>query len=352
MRTARYNDYFLMQIVKFVVIVCLLVALVLGGFYLYNLLFPPHEHFSSAGWITVEPTCDNDGYQYRICSDCGEEFDRETLSATGHSLEYKKENHKDHTLTMGASYELVEYCINCGAEVGRNEVVDDHTVKITEEKTEVVEPTCEEDGGYILTKTCTCGEVVETEEIVVEALGHSYEWTAAYDRETDTYSLVGVCGIDGNEISIDQDSSGIDFTVIYDETVASCCLIRYIVSCTYNGELIEVNYDHDAAPVHKHVIEYYADKDSYYNPQPEYIELPDPYEDPFYEGLYYYNIDEFPYITPYNVGNSQWNEYGFSYGAFKCHACEEHGCTACGENGHYIIVKIYSAKYDKRLNKD
>ena len=345
MRTAKYNDYKLLSVAMLI----LLVIVGLAIYFAFSML-PSHDHVADS-WVTVDPTCETAGSRYKVCTKCGEKFDNEELPATGHNMVTKKENEKDHTETEGGSFEQVVYCEDCGT-VDRRETVwvgQQHTPEVFETRENVVEATCEKSGSYVLVKTCAaCGVVISSETIVEEATGHDYEWEVAYDNATKTYSLNAVCGKDGSEISIHQNDPNVDFSVVGDETVASCCLIRYIVSCTYNGERIQEYYD--CIPHENHVIEYYEDKDSLYNPQPVYVTLPDPYLDPIYG--YYYNIDETPYITPYNVGNSVWNEYGFSYGAFKCHACEEHGCTACVENGHYIIVKIYSAKYDTRLNND
>ena len=123
--------------------------------------------------------------------------------------------------------------------------------------------------------------------------------------------------------------------------------IRVFV-CTYEGEEIEVVYNTGEHPHDNHTIEYYEDQDSIYHPTPTYIILPDPKVDPVYGE--YYDIDEIPGIKPYDVGNSVWDENGFSLGIFKCYECERFECKGCEDHGYRFIVRIYSAKYDTRLN--
>lgn len=364
MRTARYNDYGLWFAIKTVIAIILVVGLVIGGCLLlghfgilsnpvYDLFFP-HEHSADAdAWITVDPTCEGEGYRYKICSDskCGEEFGRETIPATGHDIEHVKENEKAHSVTEGGSHELVAICKVCNKEVSRDKVWDgqEHTPEIIVTEENVVNPTCEEDGSKEVVTSCACGEEISRETKVIEATGHTYEWTALYNSDTNTYSLHGVCGIDSNETIVHQYDYNVDFAVEGDETVATCCPTRYIVSCTYNGERVQALFDVDP-PRHNHTVQYYDDKDLLYNPQPIELILPDSsYDEKYGE---YYNIDEIPGIEPYNVGNSVWDENGFSYGIYKCHTCEEHKCTACGEHGYRFIVRIYSAEYDTRIEDE
>lgn len=358
MRTAKYHDYAVLKIFAFI----LLVILGLSIYFIF--VKPSMDHKAGAdAWVTVDPTCDADGYRYKVCEDCGEMFDRETIPPTGHQdFVTKKENEKYHTETVGGSYEKVVYCKDCGEEISRETVWvgGAHTPEVVETFENNVDPTCDDEGGYIRVLTCAvCKEVFLRETVVVDALGHEYEWTVVYDAETNSYSLHGVCGIDGSETSVTETNSE-DFEVAKDETVASCCLTRYIVSCTYEGEELVVEYD---VPTHnRHTVEYYYDQDNVYKPVPTYIVLPAPKVDPVYGE--YYDIDEVPGIKPYNTGNSVWDENGFSYGVYKCYACEnyqcpdcvneteghEHnGCTACADSGYRFIVRIYSAKYDTRL---
>ena len=350
MRTAKYYDYVVLKIVvSFIVLVIL-------GLSVYFIFVKPNQvqdHVAGDNaWVTVEPTCHSDGYRYKVCEECGEMFDRETLAATDHkSFKTVKENEKKHTETEGGSYESVVYCKDCGEEISRETVLVDnaHTIEIVKTQENVVEPTCDKDGSYVAVVTCLgCNKEISRETVTVKATGHEYEWTVVYDKDKDSFSLNGVCGIDGSETSVTGKNSD-NFVVTKDETVASCCLIRYIVSCTYNGEEIELIY---ISSTHEdnHTIEYYEDQDSIYDPQPTYIVLPDPKVDPVYGE--YYDIDEIPGIKPYNVGNSVWDENGFSYGVFKCHACEEFECTGCCDSGYRFVVRIYSAKYDTRLEEN
>ncbi len=345
MRTAKYHDYALVKIFAFVLLVILGVSIYL------IFVKPSQEHRADAdAWVTVEPTCHSDGYRYKICVECGEMFDKETLYATDHqSFKTEKENEKNHTLTEGGSYDKVVYCKDCGEEISREKVLlggSTHNIRTFEE--DIVEATCEEDGHYVLVTRCdSCDAEISRENKVVDALGHKYTWKVIYNAKDGSYSLHGVCDIDGTETSV-TDKNSDNFEVIKDEAVASCCPIIYIVSCTYKGEYIEVEYDTTDHPHSNHTVEFYPDKDSIYDPQPIYIVLPDPEIDPVYGE--YYNIDEISGIDPYYVGNSVWNEHGFSFGVFKCYACEEFECSGCSDDGYRFVVRIYSAKYDTRLN--
>ena len=351
MRTAKYHDYALVKVFAFILLV------VLGVSIYFIFVKPSQEHRADDNaWVTVEPTCHSDGYRYKICDDCGEMFDKETLHAIDHqNFKTEKENEKNHIKTAGGSYEYSEekvvYCKDCGEEISRDKVLlGESTHDVVTIKEDIVAATCEEDGHYVLVTRCnSCDVEISRENKVVEALGHEYEWEVIYNSTNDSYSLHGVCDKDGSEISV-TDRNSENFKVTKDETVASCCPIIYIVSCTYKGEHIEVEYDTTDHPHNNHTVEFYPDKDSIYNPQPVYIILPDPEVDPVYGE--YYNIDEISGIDPYYVGNSVWNEHGFSFGVFKCYACEEFECSGCSDDGYRFVVRIYSAKYDTRLDEN
>ena len=230
MRTAKYNDYRIFRIV-------LLIILVIIGLFAYKkFVKAPCEHTAAGNtWITVDATCTEDGYRYKVCSECGEQFDNQVLSALGHRLNntvitieeptctktgtgYKAcsvcneqlefveipmvqhtygeaviENEVEHTLTQGASFEKVVYCTECDTELSRQKVDVEHTV--TETISRVTDPDCINAGTDKRVVYCKeCQKALETEIIEVEALGHNFEWTLAYNDGD--FILSGVCTAD------------------------------------------------------------------------------------------------------------------------------------------------------------
>lgn len=427
MRTAKYYDYTVLRIILFIILV------IVGLFLYFKFVKSPCDHIpTSDGWIVSNPTCTEDGYRYKVCSECGEQFDNQTIDALGHKpTEAVKENEKPHTETEGGSYELVVTCSECGEMISRETVMVDgaHTPEIVETKENVKDPTCTEDGSYELVTFCkgcdfelsretvivdalghsdtyeektenlvestctaegsydlvkickTCGvevsrenkvipiehkfEVVESKEndvpptcteqgsydIVhscsgcgaelsrethtVEPTGHNFgEYNFIYDYTTGKVSLYVVCDNDGSTSVITEDDG---LVVARDESKPACCLIRYTVSYTYGEFKVEEVVDFEPVP-HKVVytrdfVEGEAVNDSYDLPAPE-IDAE--------TGKEYYNIDVLPGIVlyvPVDGSVNEWDANGFALGAFRCDTC-----------GDFYVVRIYSAKYDTRIN--
>lgn len=244
MRTAKYHDYTLLRIVLFIILVIL-------GLFIYNkFVKAPCEHTAASdAWVTVDATCTEDGYRYKTCTECGEQFDNQTIASTGHKpLEAVRENEKPHTKTEGGSYELVINCSECGEQISRDLVWVDgaHTPEIVETKENVKEATCTEQGSYDLVESCKgcgveisretrsvdpehnfnvtetrvnevaptcteqgnhelvytcdgCGQELSRETVVTEPIGHDYgDFELVFDYQNDRVILNVVCNNDGS----------------------------------------------------------------------------------------------------------------------------------------------------------
>ena len=343
MRTARYHDYVLLKVIMFI-------ALVVLGLFLYKTFVEHADHVADdAAWEFVKPTCTADGYRYKVCEECGEMFDKRTIPATGHTPgEATTENEKEHTFTEGGSYETVVNCTKCDVELSRETVWIDsyHEVEIEETIENEVAATCTTEGSYELVKTCKgCKLEMSRELITVAATGHEYgEWDVVYSEDTDTFAITGVCDKDGHRINLTENNES-SFEVTIDKSVAPCCLVRYIVTCTYQGEFITKIIEFE--PEVNHRVEYCKDHDAYINNIPSYAVLPDPSYDPE-TGKYYYDIST-PGIEPVEAGAySDWDDYGFCLGKYVCYDCREIGCTECAESYTYFVY-VYSSEHDSRV---
>ena len=205
MRTAKYNDFAILRILLFIILI------VLAVFACKHFVKTPCEHVSNTNGLTVvEPTCTEDGYSFKICADCGEQYDDQILSATGHNPgKVTKENEKPHTETEGGSYDLVAYCTVCKEQVSKETVMVNgaHTVVIEERIQAEKEPTCTEDGYFELVKYCKgCDSVVSVEGITVDALGHEVVTTTENTvdptcTESGSFEMVKTCSECETELS-------------------------------------------------------------------------------------------------------------------------------------------------------
>lgn len=346
MRTAKYHDYTVLRIV-------LLIIFIILGLFIYNQFFkaPPEHVAPDNAWLVIEEaTCTTEGSRCKVCTDCGERFNYETIPATGHSpMNAVQENHKDHTLTEGESFEKVQYCKDCGAECSRETVYvkGQHTPEIIHVQEDRLEPTCTEHGTYVDVTICEgCGEELGREVVVLEPNGHDYIWELVYNESDDSFALVGECEIDGTTTTVTE-SNGLDIS--RDDTVALCCLIRYIGTYTYNGKDVECSIDFPTD--HHHKAYYYPDKDDYKPAAPILYEIGDPKYDAEHDE-YYYDISEYPCIEYYDSTNNYWTEDGFAWGIYQCTTCKASHCSACEGTGHRFIVRIYSAEMDSRLTEN
>ena len=348
MRTARYHDYVLLKVIMFIALVGL-------GIFIYLNFVKPVEHVSADDvWVVEKPTCTADGQRYKVCDDCGEKFDVHTIPATGHKPGMPaKENEKDHTLTMGASYESAVYCTVCDTEISREIVWVDsaHTVEIIETKENVVEATCTTEGSYELVKTCKgCDKEIERTTEIVDAKGHDYELELVYSE--DVFAVVGVCKVDGTRIVVTEETNK-TFKVERDTTVAACCSVVYNITVNIDGYEFKDSMDM-GKPEKNHTVEYYVDHDSYIDNKPSYLVLPDMLYDERTD-RYYYDIST-PGVQPVGAGaHSEWDKYGFCLGMYICYECKTTDCQYDGcadELNHIYTVFIYSAEYDTRIPEE
>ena len=345
MRTARYHDYVLLKVI-------MLIALVGLGLFIYLNFVKPVEHVTADNsWVVVKPTCTADGERYKVCDDCGQIYDKHVIPATGHKPGIAtKENEKDHSMTEGGSYESVVCCTACNIELSREKVwtcsaQDSVELKVTHEN--VVNSTCTEKGSYESVKTCTdCKKEMERTVVVVDELGHDYEWELVY--ENGIFAVVGICDRDGNR-TVQTAANNVTFDVKRDETVAPCCLIRYHVTVTIGDYTFIDSMDFE--PDRNHTVEYFSDHDSYVNNIPSYTVLPDMLYDAQAD-KYYYDIRT-PGVEVVGAGAyAEWDEYGFCLGKYVCHLCREVGCTADGCPESYVhYVFIYSSEHDSRIEE-
>ena len=373
MRTAKYHDYTLLRILLFIILV------VLGLFAYKHFVKAPCEHTSSNGWVTVEPTCTEDGYRYKVCSDCGEQFGNQVLAALGHKLDntvieiepatctskgsgYKAcsvckeelefvelpviehtygdtviENVKEHTLTQGASYENVVYCTECNAELSRDEVKVEHTVTVT--TTTTADPTCTEKGEEVTVIYCNeCDKAISTETKVLEPKGHSFAWQLSY-VEGD-FVLDGKCTASECEYEYDPAvDTAYTYVVEKDEaaSVEACCISGYdiYVAIIYleGAEVGRASVKVDLAPNQNHTI--------LCENGPLMVEDYIKYDE---NGVAYFNISTPGIVLVYEKQEGQttadamaaaWDANGFALGTFKCG-------SVVGEGEHWVTVRVFN----------
>ncbi len=378
MRTARYHDYTVLRVLLFIA----LVALAFLAF--KNFVKLPCKHEAIDNVVKVDATCTEDGYTYKVCADCGEQFDNQVIEAHGHkAMEGLIENEKPHTLTEGGSYELVINCSECSEELSRETVNIDgaHVPVIVEKEENPVEATCTTDGSYELVKTCkgcdaelsretivikaqhgnavestdnyvdatctengsydtvhsceVCGVELSRESFVIDATKHDYEsWEMKYDSEKKEFYIEAVCKNETESVIISAADS-IKYT--FDEAYPACCHNVYNVTYTYGDVVMEGKVEIPAVP---HKVLYTAISEDSGKIENMSYDLPAPEVDEVYGE--YYNVDKLPGIilfTPTDGSINEWNEDGFALGTYKCESCNQ-----------FFIVTIYSAKYDTRSN--
>lgn len=119
------------------------------------------EHVTKT--VTVQPTCEKDGYVAEVCTLCGEEISKTILPKSGHKAVVNQ--HKDATCTEDG-YDRT-YCNDC------KKVISETVIKAPGHKIVVDEKaaTCTENGYH--KETCTvCKEVIKNE--VIKATGHQH----------------------------------------------------------------------------------------------------------------------------------------------------------------------------------
>ena len=391
MRTAKYNDYTFLRILLFIILI------VLAIFACKHFVKAPCEHTGS--WKTVEATCTENGYKYKECTKCGEQYDNEVIEeALGHKFDdtviieeatctktgsgYKAcsvcgehvdevvtipvvahtpgdtviKNEK-HTLAEGASYEEHVYCTECDEQLSVKKVDVEHN---TEVRLTVNDPTCVDKGSEVKTIYCIdCDEELSTESKELAPLGHSFAW--ALDYKDGKAVLEGECTTPECGHVFDP---AVDTTYTYviekdaNDFYAPNCAPGYevyIATVSNNGEVVttvKTVVELPADPEVEHTL-YVKVKDSNGN-----WTVPNP------EAFSEYNINKDGYIvddngelinflqyaqkdaqgTYYNasvlgfikVADCDWNEDGFATGVFKCTTDVLDGYE------HWVTVRIYN----------
>ena len=392
MRTAKYNDYTFLRILLFIILI------VLAIFACKHFVKAPCEHTGS--WKTVEATCTENGYKYKECTKCGEQYDNEVIEeALGHKFDdtviieeatctktgsgYKAcsvcgehvdevvtipvvahtpgdtviKNEK-HTLAEGASYEEHVYCTECDEQLSVKKVDVEHN---TEVRLTVNDPTCVDKGSEVKTIYCIdCDKELSTESKELAPLGHSFAWALNYkDGEA---VLEGECTAPECGHVFDP---AVDTTYTYDaikkdanDFYAPNCAPGYEVYYTtvYNkGEVVatvKTVVELPADPEVEHTL-YVRVKDSdgnwtVMNPEAfsEYNINKDGYivddNGELINFLKYAQKDAqgiyFNISTPgiIKVADSKWDENGFALGTFKCTTDVLDGYE------HWVTVRIYN----------
>lgn len=390
MRTAKYHDYTLFRVLLFIILI------ILGIFAYKHFVKAPCEH-NIGSWVTVKATCTEDGYRYKECSKCGEQFSNEVLAATGHDTtvvtiesatctkegikcneclvcgdqsDFKAipvvehtpgksviENEK-HTLAEGASYEECVYCTECDEQLSMKKVSVEHK---TEKIVETTDPTCEEKGVVETTIYCKdCNKAISTESKDVAPLGHNFAW--ALVSENNNLVVTGQC----TEIGCGHK---------YDPKVDDTYEINYlgknedkslVPGCGGGYDIYEATISENGAVIETVALKVYLPADPAAD-HALYIRLKDAngnwvVMDP--ENYSDYKLNEDGYIVDDNgdlvdflqyalkdengtyfnastlgfvkVANSEWDENGFAYGTYKC------SNDVSQEFEHWVTVRIYN----------
>ena len=311
------------------------------------LIKPPHEHVAIDDELklVLEPTCTENGIGCKVCADCGKDFGRETVYAYGHSLVETKKNEIPSTCTKGGSYDMVSCCETCGEEF------ESRTVQVelkphTSAKAIVdnrKDSTHTDYGSYEeIVKCKVCREELSRQVKIIEPKGHNYAWEIKEDKSTGEISMVGTCNCteEGNVVTYNT-SNGMTLTV--SDEYYSCCKKIYIASVTVYGKTITKTIETKRLDSHKVLL----DPDD-----PEScVEI---YDYALYDAEYgrYFDFNGAlkDVLVHYDRDDNPWNEDGFAMGMFKCVECVDGDCDVC--HGAWLIVVIYSAEHDSRINKD
>lgn len=379
MRTAKYHDYTILRVLLFIILV------ILGIFAFKQFVKTPCEHkAASNSWITVDATCTEDGYKYKVCTECGEQFDNQVIASQGHKesadvivveeptctktgtgykacsvckeqlgfveipvVEHTKgeqviENVKEHTISQGASYEEVVYCTVCNEELSREKRDVAHNDVVVYE-TIASNPTCTEQGKVITTTYCNvCDKELDVKVTFLEPYGHSYDWTL--EKNGDDFILSGTCtAVEcGHEYDPATDA-GYTYNVVHShdtncvDPTCVCGRCVYVATIYYNGSKIaEASAEEEFAAVLNHTV--FVDGVSV--DISTYALVDD-------NGNVYYDIKTPGMVLVYEQKEGQtiseaiaeaWEKAlrennGFAEGAFKCSTC-----------GTWINVRVYNSE--------
>lgn len=383
MRTAKYHDYTLLRILLFIILV------ILGVFAYKHFVKAPCEHTAPGkAWTTVEATCTDDGYRYKTCTECGEQFDNQVLPATGHKADdtvveieaatctkagtgYKAclvcgehletvviptvehiagetvvENEKEHTATQGASYENVVYCTECKGEISRKKVEVEHNVTVT--TTTISLPTCTDNGEKKTVTYCNdCEKQLSVDVEYPAALGHKFDFEVTYDYNENgeiEFTLSGKCTAsecdhvydpaedEGYTLSIEHNHGASDPACVAPTCVNGYC--AYVATVKYNGQKVD-------EIIVKETIKY-VDNHTILNAEGQLVNIFESdyaIKDPE-TGRVYFNFSDVCIYLAYDKSegqtiteamSSEWDENGFASGVIKCAACD-----------NWILIIVYN----------
>ena len=236
MRSSKYHDYRVLKIALFIILV------VLGLFIYIKCIRAPLEHTApdNAWKVLTEATCTTDGQRCKVCTECGEEFDHESIPATGHNISdwitkkeatcteaglrtkecknCKKALEQEGIPASGhiASEWIVETQATCTTSGSKyqsckscDKVIDRQTIDATghvaaanpTSKINYVAPTCTEGGSQVDIYLCTkCWGEAKRETVQIDPTGHTAgeqkkeNVNDSTHTEVGFYNLVTYCG--------------------------------------------------------------------------------------------------------------------------------------------------------------
>ncbi len=342
------------------------------------------------------------------CSRCNDIGSKKTeyVDKLGHKLTTVKENVVLPTCTEPGSHEDVTYCERCRIETARVPVVDPengHTAGTPVEEDRSA-PTCTDKGSYYTVTYCTVctdelsrvkseipenghtpGEVcienevapgcettgsydkatyciVCTEECsrvteIVAANGHSHTGTIVLNATTGSPELHTVCS-ECSEINVITSfkTSELQNVTTVAPTCTSTGLMKYVINKTFEGCNISAEYDGVVIPMISHTL-MAVDTNGYsYNIIDTYRRLDS-------DGTivrYGYQIDEETGTKYYDITSGVKTPgfsavYDKSAGETYASVCDANGFALgmyyCDE-GHWVYITVYNAKYDTRLQAE
>jgi len=149
-----------------------------------EILSSEHEVYHAYGhefgeWeVITEATCTQQGVQAATCSRCGEEH-IEYIPASGHDYSDWTVTQEPTCTESGLEETVCSRCHDTQTNI-IPALGHDADTPVTLNETY---PTCTVDGGYDVVTTCwRCGELMESEHVVIPATGHQWdEWYVAYN---------------------------------------------------------------------------------------------------------------------------------------------------------------------------
>lgn len=305
------------------------------GYFVYTKYV--HDHTSDGDWVVVEEaTCTEPGLRAKYCKICEDQYVTEVIPAAHAPADAITENYVDADCVHEGSYDEVVKCSVCRAEIERNTVTikaKGHT-PASPIKDNVVDSTHTASGSYDLVTNCSkCDALISSKPETIDPVGHTYEWTLNLDDVSGKFYAVGKCSCDesGNEVTLHEGDANITVAPA-NGNGCRCCATEYTATVTFDGKT-KICSITISKPLDTHKVVVYVDGNRTVKPLSELAKFDS------VEGVYY-DLDKNVGIDHYKNAdyNNEWNENGFAFGTFKCVTCEE-----------WIVVRIYSAEHDTRL---